>query len=436
MLQLAIPKNPLIRNVFFLWFILSVLALAFSGLYSFLPYTLRTPFLAKLLNMDNLFNLSLMVHVNLGVLVWFLSCNAMFMTIVNKERFSSASLIAFLSSMTGTIFIIASPFIGESEPIKNNYIPILHNLAFILGISLFLSGILLQSLLTIFSFDQIKRNPINLTIYISSLIFIVASICLAQSAMQLKTLAETRFMDMLEYYELLFWGAGHVLQFNYVQLIIIVWILVADKFNIPEKLFSSFQWLNFILIASCIFPYWIYPLDSVESYDFFTSHMRYTGGILLAIIGAWILFKCPPRKPLEISIFGTSIFMILSGGIIGYLITGANVTIPAHYHGVIIGITIGLMGLFYLLLPKMGFQRVKSKSAIWQLLLYTIGQFIHILALAISGGYGALRKSPGVELTMKAKIFMGIMGIGGTIALIGGIAFVVLIFKNMVKNDE
>jgi cytochrome c oxidase subunit I len=436
MLELTIPKNYLLKNIFFFWFILSVLALAFSGLYSFLPYTLRTPFLAKMLNMDNLFDLSLMVHVNLGVLVWFLSCNAMFMTSVNKEKFSSASLIAFLASMTGTIFIIASPFIGASEPIKNNYIPILHNLTFILGISLFLSGILLQSILTIFSFDQIKRNPINLTIYISSLIFIVASICLTQSAIQLTAIAKTRFMDMLEYYELLFWGAGHILQFNYVQLVIIVWLLVANKFNMPEKLFSSLQWLNFTLIASCIASYWVYPLDSLESYEFFTSHMRYIGGILLAFIGAWILFKCPPKESLEISIFSTSIFMILSGGVIGYLITGANVTIPAHYHGVIIGITIGLMGLFYLLLPKMGFREIKQKSAIWQLLLYTIGQFIHIMALAISGGYGALRKTPGVELTMKAKIFMGIMGIGGTIALIGGVAFVVLIFKNMVKDNE
>ena len=66
-----------------------------------------------------------------------------------------------------------------------------------------------------------------------------------------------------------------------------------------------------------------------------------------------------------------------------------------------------------------------------QMLLYTIGQFIHIVALAISGGYGVLRKTPGAPMSTEAKIYMGIMGVGGIIALIGGILFIVLIFKHM-----
>jgi cytochrome c oxidase subunit 1 len=437
MLSQILPKKGLAKHIFILWFILAVSALAFSGVYSFFPYALRTPVLAKLLNMQELFNVSLMVHVNLGVLVWFLSSSAMLMQMVIKDKFLSISFTGFIASMMGTIFIIASPFMGESEPVKNDYVPILHSLTFILGISLFLSGILLQSIITILSFDQIKRDVLKFTIYMSAMIFIVAVICFIKSAIELKAIAANRFIDLLEYYQLLFWGAGHILQFNYVQLIVFVWLAISLSSHI--KVAFYLQWMNFLLVLSAVAIYWLYPLDSLELNDFFTSHMKYVGGILVMVIGIMVCYTFIARREFMLSrldfvTFFASSFLILSGGFIGYLISGANVTVPAHYHGVILGITVGLMGLFYKILPELGFKRVNEKLAIWQILLYTIGQFIHVVALAISGGYGVLRKDPGTALSLKAKIFMGAMGIGGSIALIGGVLFVILIFKNMKRE--
>lgn len=437
MLSSIMPKNQLTKYVFISWFMLALTALAFSGIYSFFPYALRTPALGKLLNMQELFNVSLMVHVNLGVLVWFLSSSAMLMSIIIKDKFSIISFTAFITSMIGTVFIIASPFIGESEPIKNDYIPILHNLTFILGISLFLTGILLQTILSLLSFNKHENNTLKSNCYINSIIFMIATICLIKSAIELKVISQNRFIDLLEYYQLLFWGAGHILQFCYIQLIVFVWLCLAYQLKSPKSSFKNsilLQWINLALILPSIIIYWLYPLDSPELYNFFTLHMRYFGGVLAIVIAIWVCYTVK-KQPfnLEFITLYSSIFLILSGGVIGYLITGANVTIPAHYHGVILGITVGLMGLFYILLPYMGFQKVNSKHAIWQILLYTIGQFIHVLALAISGGYGVLRKDPGTELSIKAKLFMGAMGIGGSIALIGGILFVVLIIRSLRK---
>ena len=436
MLKLLLPEDKLSRHIFILWFILAVVALATSGLYSFLPYTLRTPFLAQFIDFKHLFNISLMVHVNLGVLVWFLSCSSMLMVIVTKQSFMTISFTAFISSMIGTIFIAASPFVGTSEAIKSDYVPILHNLAFIIGLSLFVTGVLLQTILTILSYKEIKKNLINFTIYINALIFLLSALCFIKASIELKEITENRFIDLVEYYQLLFWGAGHVLQFCYIQLVIIAWIIIAAKLypnlTLNRTDFIRLQLLNFILIIPCIGVYWLYPLDSLELNDFFTYHMRYVGGLLAIAMAIWLGYKLRNNYAwnLETNSLFASIFLIISGGFIGYLITGANVTIPAHYHGVILGITAGLMGLFYVLLPQMGFRAVNNKHAIWQIILYSTGQFIHIVALAISGGYGVLRKDPG-SITMKARIFMGAMGIGGTLALIGGILFVVLIFKNM-----
>ena len=427
------PKDKLNQQVFLLWFILAVSALALSGIYSILPFVLRTPFLADLFHFKDFFKTSLIVHVNLAVLVWFLSASAMLMSGVTKKNFAPISFVAFIVSMMGSLFMMASPFVGASEPVLNNYVPILHNLSFIIGLSLFLAGILLQVILTILSRSMIKNDLMRLSIYMSALIFIVAILCFILAAKDLKNI--DRFIDLMEYYELLFWGAGHILQFNYVQLIVVVWLSIVGKsaYSAFNKYTYPLQYINFALVASTPLAFLFYSADSPELYEFFTLHMKYVGGLLACIMAVWVLIILLKRthRKIEITTFYCSLFLIGSGGIIGYLISGINVTIPAHYHGVIIGITVGLMGYFYLLLPEMGFRKINENKASTQMIIYTIGQFIHISGLAISGGYGALRKSPDGFLSVKAKIFMGVMGVGGAIALVGGIMFVVLIFSGM-----
>lgn len=427
-----IPQDRLNRYIFIMWFTLAVSALGFSGIYSVLPFILRAPFLADIFPLQNFFRISLVVHVNLGVLVWFLSSSAMLMLKVSKKEFAPVALAGFFASMIGAIFMLASPFVGASEPVLNNYIPILHNLSFILGISLFFSGIVIQVLLTLFSYNLVKKDPINLSIYYSALIFLIAIICFILAYLDLQQVALTRYIDLHEYYELLFWGAGHVLQFNYIELMVIVWLSLCKIDRL--KYFSALQMLNFLLVIAVIIPYVKYSIDSAEFYNFFTKHMKNAGGILLALVAILPMLKLFSLNKLKKTIYLCSLFLILSGGIIGYLISGMNVTVPAHYHGMIIGITVGLMGLFYLLLQPMGFIPARSNFAIAQMLIYTFGQFLHIAGLAASGGYGVLRKNTDAILSVRAKIYMGIMGAGGAIALIGGIMFITLIFISIGKK--
>ena len=63
------------------------------------------------------------------------------------------------------------------------------------------------------------------------------------------------------------------------------------------------------------------------------------------------------------------------GGLIGFLISGSNVTIPAHYHGSIVGVTLALMGVCYLLLPKLGYPLRNIKHGLHN------GPFLHRLVL-------------------------------------------------------
>mgnify|MGYP003551352622 CR=1 FL=1 len=149
--------------------------------------------------------------------------------------------------------------------------------------------------------------------------------------------------------------------------------------------------------------------------------------VLLALPKVWRI-----KSPAKSALFA-SMALFLSGGILAYMIKGVNVVIPAHYHGSIVGVTLAFMGLAYILLPRLGYADVStSKMARWQPYVYGAGQLIHVIGLAWSGGYGVQRKTAGAEqmlLTWQQKTGMGMMGLGGLIAIIGGIMFVLVCLK-------
>ena len=90
------------------------------------------------------------------------------------------------------------------------------------------------------------------------------------------------------------------------------------------------------------------------------------------------------------------------------------------------------MGLVYHLLPQLGYAPPIGRLATWQPIVYGAGQLMHITGLVWSGGYGVQRKVAGAEqvLSTRGEIAgMGLMGLGGLIAIIGGLLFVVVVIR-------
>jgi heme/copper-type cytochrome/quinol oxidase subunit 1 len=113
------------------------------------------------------------------------------------------------------------------------------------------------------------------------------------------------------------------------------------------------------------------------------------------------------------------------------LISGSTVTVPAHYHGSIVGITIAFMGVTYHLLPQLGFARVSGRLARWQPGIYGCGQLMHITGLAWSGGYNVARKSAAAERGIEQIAGMGLMGFGGLVSIVGGVTFLLLVYRSL-----
>jgi hypothetical protein len=181
--------------------------------------------------------------------------------------------------------------------------------------------------------------------------------------------------------------------------------------------------------------------DSVVSgahREAFTQLMR-LGGLTLLPVGLVVVMSVftggrpsPEQRPLRAALL-SSLTLFTVGGILGFMIRGVNVVIPAHYHGSIVGVTLAFMGMAYLLLPRLGYATPRGRLPVWQPWVYGAGQLLHILGLAISGGYGNIQRktaggAQGLD-NLPDIVGMGMMGLGGLVAIIGGLLFVIVMLR-------
>lgn len=453
-----------------LWLKNGIYALALAGIYSIVLVLLRTPQLSFLLSNKDIFKTSLIVHVNLSVLVWLLSIICVFWSYQRRLNMLFDSLYAKLS-FVGMILMAIAPMIGQSVPIMNNYVPMLENISFIIGLSLFAVSILIYSILTFV--DSVlaihERQPtlpvLSVFKITTSTTYILACGCFVLSYLELEKVRQLVPLDLDFYYELLFWSGGHLLQFLYTQglmlaLFILLEAIIRQNLRLTQSYTTIFI-LNFVLGLGVFIGHLRFEIIDGAFKEYFTQHMIYAGGIAPMLYIFTLAYEYFTLKAFiverqnqiyyisKVALF-SALLLFLSGGLIGAMISGVNVTIPAHYHGSIVGITVAFMGIVYIycyrseqngkshIINLMLKANVDGESngqkttiANNQIILFTLGQILHITGLALAGGYGVMRKAPGVEIPLSAKVYMGMVGGGGLIAIIGGLMFVYICVKKL-----
>jgi heme/copper-type cytochrome/quinol oxidase subunit 1 len=246
------------------------------------------------------------------------------------------------------------------------------------------------------------------------------------------------------YYDILFWGAGHVLQFTYTLLMLVAWLWLASAGGIRVPISPRIAVLLFGVGLAAVFVtpiiYLAWNVTSVEHRKLFTWLMQWGGGLAIVPFALGILWgavrgggHAAAERPPRAALFA-SLVLFGAGGAIGFAIHGSNVTIPAHYHGSIVGVTLALMGLTYLLLPRLGYREPDRRWTTWQPTVYGFGQLLHVGGLLWSGGYGVQRKVGGEEQVLRSAgeiAGMSVMGLGGLIAVAGGLLFVALVLHAM-----
>ena len=390
------------------------------------------------------FKTALVVHVDLTVLVWFLAFAGVLWNLNSSDACVACGWPPVILSIIGTLGITVAPFLGAGKPLMNNYVPVLRDPIFFISLGIFGLGFTLQVLRGLF-FSRPVGSFMNgsaalrfglLTGLIAALFAIMAT---AWSYSAIPASVEGK-----RYYELLFWGGGHVIQFTHTQLMLVVWLWLATASGMALKISPRVVLVLLALGAAPVLLtpviYLAYPIEAPHHIASFTWLMKYGGGLAALPLALVILLAlkeagpAPKALQAERSALIFSILLFGAGGIIGFMISGSNVRVPAHYHGSIVGVTLAFMGITYYILPRLGFRKPDGKWAARQPAIYGGGQLVWVLAMAYTGGHGVQRKTAGAAQGLKSTgeyIAMGIMGLGGVVAIIGGIIFLVVVYKAM-----
>jgi hypothetical protein len=439
---LPVPVADERRALAVAWLALGLAALVASGLFSALLVAARAPFLAPLFPAADFFRVALVAHVDLSVLVWFVAFAGVLWTVNGTPRFGTLAWVAVACAAVGTALMSLAPFAGRGEPIMANYIPVLDHPLFLAGLVTFGVGGALLALRAIaaparvsFALDGVDAQRFGLNAAAVSGAVAVAAFAWSWAALPAG-------LSSQRYYELLFWGGGHVLQFTWTLLMLVAWLWLATLVGARLPLSPRVAALAFGIGLASVFAvpviYLAWPVTSLEHRQLLTWLMRFGGGLAILPLGLAVLIglvrAAPARaaaRPLKAALAASMALFAVGGGI-GFLIQGSDVRVPAHYHGSIVGVTLALMGLAYALVPRLGFGTPSGRLATLQPLLYGGGQLLHILGLVWSGGYGVQRKVAGagqVLRTTQEVIGMGVMGVGGLIAVAGGVLFLVVMLR-------
>lgn len=423
------------------WLWLGLFALIGSGLFSLLLVLARTPWINQWLPGVDFFRVALVVHVDLSVLVWFVAFAGLLWSLNGSSRGILWGWASLGLCGVGAALVSLAAFVGNGEPIMANYIPVLERPLFMAGLVVFAAGatvLVLRSLVAApklglaFDGEGVLRFGINAA---------AVSAAVALMAFGWSYLAVPTTLSAKVYYEVLFWGGGHALQFTWTLLMLVAWLWLAHASGARVRLSPRVTLLMFVLALVSVFvtpyAYFAHPITSVEYRNLLTWAMRLGGGVAIAPIALAVVLALvspqsnePETRPVRTALIW-SMLLFVSGGLIGVFINGANVRIPAHYHGCIVGVTLALMGLAYHLLPHLGYAAPNHRLAALQPALYGAGQLMHITGLVWSGGYGVQRKVAGAEQVLRSSgeiAGMGLMGLGGLVAIAGGLLFIVVMF--------
>ncbi|MCC7442702.1 MAG: hypothetical protein IT285_13790 [Bdellovibrionales bacterium] len=408
------------------WLRLAVVSLLASGFLSLLVGASRMPWLAQFVTDTQFARRGLIVHVDLGVLVWF---GAMFVVLYRRERSMAAASAAALprpsllvrhshrAGWIGIALLLLGLVQAGSTPLLVNYVPVIESHGFLIGLALIYLAMLVH-FVPLRGFDWGA---------LGGLFVLLTGVSGLAAFLQLP-----RALDSKVYYEALMWGPGHALQFANVCFLLL-WANRTGSAPIPRgvSLFAR----GFLLIPAI----GILALCTVSPTDpaYVLSHTRLMQwGIFPAVLAVLLAISrkglSPKGKLKESAQLRTlalrwSAVLIVVGFVFGALIEGNDLRIPAHYHACIGAVTLALMIEALILLGRGG-----SRTSGWVAKLYGFGQLVFSSGLFIGGTYGMQRKTYGMEQQVSntgQTLGFGVMAAGGLLAFTAGALFAVTVFR-------
>jgi len=425
------------------WLKLGIASLVGAGVFAILLVLSRTPYIQDIFPWVDFFHSALVVHVDLSVLLWFMAFAGVLWSLNSSPQFIRLGWLALILAWIGAVAIVLSPFVDVGKPLMSNYVPVIQSTFFFTGLIIFTVGVavlVLRSLIAVPSLEHWRGGEGSLRIGFYSA---AVTTLFALAAFVWSYVLIPDSYDSTQYYDLVFWGGGHVLQFTYLLLMLAGWLWLADacgaKTPLTPRIASGLLVLGLLPVFYVPVIYLSFVGMMGDYVERFTQLMKAGGAFAPAPLGLAVLIGVLSAKgsaatsPYRATLY-CSIALFAFGAGISLLIQDSNTIITAHYHGTGGAISLAFMGLTLYLLPRLGYREPNLKWAILVPYVYGAGQLLHIIGLLWSGGYGVQRKVAGAAQALHGfaqTAGMGLMGLGGLIAVIGGIMFLVVVFKSM-----
>lgn len=424
------------------WSIIALGSLAIAGVFALLLAISRIPGADTLFPWPVAFyHKSLIIHVVFSFVVWFLAIGIILMQTAAFRLSEGSPLAATLgkpamAAMTVAFVLLAAPaLMDRGVPSLNNYVPAITDPVYYVGLLLVGFAAVLAAVRALVN-AMTRSGPLE-PMGAAGL----ACAVIALAAMTAFAISWNRLGGMPTIAadnEDLFWAGGHIFQFFNTSVMIGCWVLLGGRAlgrpPVSPKLAMAAQALNAILAIGGVALLFVDVPFSAEERQLFTWY-QYALAPAPICVGLLTLSTMLRSPSLNTPVASTarlalllSLIVFFAGGILGIFVDGADTRTPAHYHGVIGGVNVAAMGfmlLFVLPLLERGLSRWKAaKASLW---LYGLGQLLHSLGLFIAGGYGAPRKvsdtAPGMDVIGNWIGHLGI-GVGGVIAVLGGMLFI------------
>ncbi|MCC5907704.1 MAG: cbb3-type cytochrome c oxidase subunit I [Balneolaceae bacterium] len=402
-------------------------------------------------------------------------------TLLNTKMFSKklahVSLALMVAGAVVTNYIILK---GQADVMLTSYPPLEAHPLFYLGIILFAVGALLVAFNFFATLYIAKKNKtyegsMPLVTFGAATAAIIAVVALLHGA---AALVPTFFwsmgwMEMMDpgVYRLLWWGLGHHSQQINVAAMVSVWYFVATISTGAKPLNETVcrgAFILYILFINLAAAHHLLvdPGLSSEWKIWNTSYAMYLAVLASMIHGYTVpasMEVAMRRKGYNKGIFGwfaklpwkdpgfsavalSAIIFGFIGGITGVTLGTEQINImahntlriPGHFHATVVGgTTLAFMGLCYYLVPLI-FQKdfYMKKLARIQPWLFGGGIVLMSFGMSFAGTYGVPRRTydsdfGGAILETGfdpiAHIFLGLLGVGGVIAFVGLLLFLVLI---------
>ncbi len=402
-------------------------------------------------------------------------------TLLNSRLASKGvAWASFAMMLVGSLMVDVIILAGKADVLMTSYVPLMGHPLFYLGIILMAVG----TLTAVFNFfatlyiakrDKTYVGSVPLVVFGATAAAIIAVITLLHGAI---VMIPTFMWSAgwlanppdAGWYRIVWWGLGHQSQQVNVTAMVSVWyflaalttgakplnqavcrgafvlyilfinlasahhLLVDPGVNAPWKIWNTSYAMYLAVLASLIHGFTV-----PASVEVAMRKKGFTKGLF-----GW-LAAAPWKNPGFSAFFLSLVIFGFIGGITGVTlgteqinITAHNtLRIPGHFHSTVVGGTsLAFMGLAYYVVPLV-FQReyYAKKLARIQPFIFATGIVMLSMGMSFAGSYGVPRRHWDVEFSgaqfsvgfdPSVHVWLGLLGVGGTLAFIGLLTFVLL----------